>query len=168
MYMSLDAEFLVHGVGRIFAHEGGHALVATLETISCRGIAYDRDDRQICTLTDLPLRAEEYSLKHYFYLAAGVAAERIVCVKEDELEGGESDKRFFENIGAPKFEKTVERVQEILAKRKRTIEYFVSALKNRAKGIECKFDCLPEIVSKGKRYVILLSEQEVKDAVENH
>ncbi len=75
---------------------------------------------------------------------------------------------FFKTAGAPEFDRTVEKAQEILAKRTKTIRYLVSVLKTKAKGIECKLGCLDEIVFKGNRCAILLSEQELKDAVENH
>jgi hypothetical protein len=163
--MSFDAELLIHGFGRIFAHECGHALVATLKNIPYKGIAYERDNPRFCTLTVLPVHKEAYSDKHYLYLAAGVAAERIVGVN-DSQEGGDDDKKYFKSIEA--FEQTVQKAQELLSSRRATIEYIVSILKTKAKEINCKLDCLENFTCNGRRYAMLLSEQQLKGIIEKH
>jgi hypothetical protein len=165
--MKFDATLLTNDLGRMFAHESGHAIMATLKEIPYRGIAYDKDDPRFCTLTNITVQPSEHTQDHYLYFAAGVAAERIVCALVEQQEGGEHDKKFFENVGAPQFDSVVEQAQEILSKRKSTIEHVVSNLKTRVKSIKFDFDCLEEIVVGGKRYAILFQGQELKSAIES-
>ena len=167
LMISFDADILINS-GRIFAHEGGHVIIATVKDIKYGGIGYNKDVPGFSTLARLPCPPDVFSLNHYLFLAAGVAAERTYCERNDEAEGGDDDKEYFNQPNAPDFETTVEAAREILSIRKTTIGYIVSILKTKLKEINCDFDRLPEINIKGAQYALVLTETEVKDTVANH
>ena len=165
--MSFDANLLISS-SRIFAHESGHAIIATLEAIEYRGIACNKDEPQFSTLACLPRPPEELSERDYSFLAAGVAAERIYCERRHEDEGGDDDRAYFNQPNAPDFETTVAAVCKILSARKATIGFIVSALKTKLKEVNFDCDRLPEIHVDGTRYALVLTDTELRDAVANH
>ncbi len=164
--MTFDATLLMN-LGRLFAHESGHTIMATLKQIPYRGIAYNKDAELFCTLTHITVKPSEHTQDHYLYFASGVAAERILFGQDEEFEGGKDDRKFFENVGAPDFESTVSQAEAILFTRKNTIEHLVAVLKATVKRIGFNFDCLEEIIVDANKCAILSSERELKAAIES-
>jgi hypothetical protein len=164
--MTFDATLLMN-LGRVFAHESGHAIMATLKQIPYCGIAYNKDEQLFCTLTHITVVPTQHTPDHYLYFAAGVAAERMLFAQDEESEGGKDDRKFFESVCAPDFEITVTQAQAILSARKNTIEYLVARLKATVKGIRFDFDPLEEVVVDGRKCAILLSERDLKSAIDS-
>jgi len=164
--MTFDATLLMN-LDRMFAHESGHAIMATLKQIPYCGIAYNKDEQQFCTLTHITVVPTEHTEDHYLYFAAGVSAERILCARDEESEGGVDDRKFFKSVAAPDFEITVAQAQAILFGWKNRIEHLVARLKAIVKGIRFDFDSLEEVVVDGKKCAILLSERELKSAIDS-
>jgi hypothetical protein len=66
-----DAELLERNWGRALVHESGHAIMAVLEGIECRGICYNKTLNKFCAVTMLPPDSQ-YNKKHYLFLTASL------------------------------------------------------------------------------------------------
>jgi hypothetical protein len=153
--------------GRAFVHESGHAIMAILHGIPCHGICceFQNDGVKFCALADLPIPSL-YTKGHYLFLTAGSAAEQIVYGNRDE-DAAKSDVRDFANAGAPPLQESIDAAHSILSSKTRQLKRLVSKLK--AKMRQANFDVgnLPEVGMNGsvKRYGVLLSKQELEDAL---
>ena len=152
--------------GRVFAHESGHALMAVLQGIACRGIYFDRTEAKFCAVPVMP-EPSGYSREHYLILTSGSAAEIIIYGDMDE-EGATSDRVVFQNTGAPSLQETVDEAQRILTDKKRQLKRLVSMLKAKCREVNLNLGDLPETVVDGSthKFVTLIPKEELEDAVQ--
>jgi hypothetical protein len=151
--------------GRALVHESGHALMAVLEDIPCRGIHFDKTDNKFCAITDLP-QVSEYSKKHYLFLTASSAAELVIYGNQDE-DGAKSDRLAFQNSGAPSIQDTLNEAHTLLQGNKRKLKRLVSKLKAKCRQADLNVANFPEISMDGSDHTfgVLLTKAELEDAV---
>jgi hypothetical protein len=144
-----------------FVHEGGHTLMAVLQQIKCEGIGYEMDKGQFCTLITPP--SGKPSEKDYLCLAAGAAAD---CLKYGSYDNDATanDRKLFEPSGAPSFDETVAKARTILSRNMLHHETLISKLKEKVKALDydLPLHVSPQVIS-GKRYFVLLSEEELEN-----
>lgn len=154
--------------GRALVHESGHALMATLQGISCRGVFYQRSERggKFCTLIP-PKRSTERIRQDYLFLAAGSAAENLIYKSHDEEAAG-ADKKDFDLPDSPVFDEAVEDASSILLVRRRHLKRLISMLKANVRQVDYNLDRLPEVGMDGsdQRYLRLLGKEELETAVQ--
>jgi hypothetical protein len=152
--------------GPAFAHESGHALMALLQGIPCRGIYFERgaDGGRFCALLADP--SDKQSNKDYLVSAAGVAAELLVYPNRNS-DGAEADRADFGSSGGPSFEEIVDQARLILSGEMVMLEKLISILKARVSSVDFDLSSLPEVRvnGDGNRYLTLLSEEELETAV---
>jgi hypothetical protein len=158
-------EVLEETWGRALVHESGHALMAVLEDIPCRGIHFDKTVKKFCAITDLP-RDSEYSKKHYLFLTASSAAELVIYGNQDE-DGAKSDRLAFQNTGAPSVQDTLNEAHTLLLGNKRKLKRLVSKLKAKCRQVDLNLANLPETNMDGSdhEFGVLLTKVELEDAV---
>jgi hypothetical protein len=102
----------------VSVHEAGHALMAVLQNMQCSGIFLIADENQFCTLvtSNNPLTKADY-----LQSAAGVAAESNFF-KTYSWEDTRSDRKIFEEPGAPPWDATVKEAQSILSSQRERIQ----------------------------------------------
>lgn len=154
--------------GPVFVHESGHALMAVLHKIECHGICFERGEGagRFCAVIP-PVSPEQRSKPDLLVLAAGVAAERFIYPKRESM-GANADRREFESSGsATDFNTAVQEAYEIISQEKRKLKRLVSMLKSKARAVDFNLGKLPEVGMDGsdKRYLILLSKEELESAV---
>jgi hypothetical protein len=151
--------------GRALVHESGHALMAALQEIPCRGIYYDKTARKFSVIADLPMESE-YTKKHYIFLTASSAAELVTYGNQDE-DAAKSDRLAFQKAGAPSIEDTLNEARTMLLENKRKLKRLVSKLKAKCREVDLNLGALPETEMDGSdhKFGILLSKQELEDAV---
>lgn len=153
--------------GPVLAHESGHALMAILYGIPCHGICFEKgvDGGRFCAL--LGQSHAEKSQRDYLVSAAGVAAELLIYPNRTS-EGAGADRADFDSSQAPSFEETVSRAQAILAREKSKLDRLITTLNARLSSVDFDRSRLPEVGMDGssKRYLILLSEDEVRGSLQ--
>jgi hypothetical protein len=153
--------------GRPFVHESGHALIAVLEGIPCHGICFEKGEGagKFCALL-AATPPDEKSKSNYLVSVAGAAAEMLVYGNHDEKAAG-TDRKDFDGANAPSPETTASEVSLILAGKRRQLKRLISMLKSKARAVDFDLTRLPERTMDGsdKRYLILLSKEEVESAV---
>ena len=94
-------------------HESGHAVMAVLQTIPCRGIFFERgiSGGRFCTIYALPPGDPSHS--DYRVAAAGFAAETLLLPNPD-VEGSKHDRVMFDRAGAPTFDATLSEAKQLL------------------------------------------------------
>ncbi len=154
--------------GPAFVHESGHALMAKIQGISCHGIYYEKGDSggKFCALAP-PKGASERTAGDYLFLAAGSAAEILIYGKYDEG-AAKADKIDFGSPGSPTFEQALQEALPIMRAKRRHLKRLVSRLRARVRGTDYDLGRLPEMGMDGsdRRYLMLLSEEELRDAVQ--
>jgi hypothetical protein len=153
--------------GRPFVHESGHALMAVLQGISCHGICFEKGeaDWKFCTLIPPPPNGEK-SKSDYMVSAAGAAAEQLIYGNHDQEAAG-ADRKDFDAPNSPALQAITAEVSGILLRKRRQLKRLVSMLKSKAREVDFDLTRLPERAMEGsdKRYLILLSKEEVESAV---
>jgi hypothetical protein len=98
--------------------------------------------------------------------AAGAAAEQLIYGSYDQEAAG-TDRKDFDTPNAPSPEATTAEASEILLGKRRQLKRLVSMLKSKARGVDFDLTRLRERAMDGsdKRYLILLSKEEVEAAV---
>ena len=151
----------------VLAHESGHALMAVLHGIPCHGICFEKgiDGGRFCAL--LGSSPAEKSHRDYLIFAAGVAAEMLIYPNRTS-DGAEADRADFDSIQAPSFEKTVSLAQAILTTERSKLDRLITTLNGRLSSVDFDLSRLPEVGMDGssKRYLILLSEEELKGSLQ--
>jgi hypothetical protein len=160
-----DEEKLEAHWGHALVHESGHALMAVLQEISYHAIAYDKTALNFCTLTELPPESE-YSEKHYFFRAAGSAAELVIYGHYDEVTA-KSDRLPFQNTGAPSVQDTLNEARTLLLGHETKVKQMVSQLKAKCLEVDLNMLVLRDvsIVGSDHKFGVLLTSEELKDAV---
>jgi hypothetical protein len=161
-----DTELLERNWGRGLVHESGHALMAVLENIDCRGICYNKTSNKFCAITMLPARPA-YEKKHYMFLAASSASENIIYGNYDE-DGARADKLAFEDAAAPLFQDTLDEAQAKVLCSKRQLELLVSKLKAKCLQANLNVEAFPEEIGMDgstDKFGVLMTKQELEDAV---
>src|ERR1700692_2292497 len=97
---------------------------------------------------------------------AGAAAEMLIYGNHDEHAAG-TDRKDFDAANAPSQETTASEVSLILAGKRRQLKRLISMLKATARSVDFDLTRLTERTMDGsdKRYLILLSKEEVESAV---
>jgi hypothetical protein len=153
--------------GRPFVHESGHALIAVVQGIPCHGICFEKGEGagKFCALL-APTLPDEKSKNNYMVSVAGAAAELLMYGNHDEQAAG-TDRKDFDTPNAPSPETTASEVSLILAGKRRQLKRLISMLKSKARALDFDLTRLPEKTMDGsdKRYLILLSKEEVESAV---
>jgi hypothetical protein len=157
--------------GNAFVHESGHALVAVLKNIPCHGIYYEflADGGKFCALANLPEQHADLSADHYIFLGSGSAAEQLIYGKDKQDEStARGDKSYFTEPTAPSFDQSVSDALAILTAHKRHVKRLVSKLKARMREADYDVGRLPVLDMQGstRKYAVLLSKQELEDAVQ--
>jgi hypothetical protein len=140
--------------------------MAVLQAIPCNGICYEYQGEagKFCTLVDLPVPAE-YSKRHYLFLTASSAAERVIYGKEDE-DPAKSDRVSFANPGAPPLGECIKEAQAIFSRKKPQIKGMVAQIKAKMRQADYDIGLLPKKTLNDKTYAVLLSKEEI-EAVAN-
>jgi hypothetical protein len=146
-------------------HESGHALMAVLQGVMCRGICFDRDEEKFCTLGPPPRPFEQWSREDYLFSAAGVAAEKVIYGRDHDSGGAGGDRKDFESLNAPPFELTVSEAYEILSGEDMRLKRLTSRLMARVKGLGFNFSSLPTAEANGKQLPVLLNSEELGGSV---
>jgi hypothetical protein len=151
--------------GRPFVHESGHALMAILQEIPCYGICYEKGSGKFCCSFP-PRLSGELAKKDYMVSVAGTAAERVVYGNNDS-DAAAADRRDFDTPDSPSPDKTTNEACGILSGKKRHLKRLISMLKAKVRQVDFDLGRLPEKGMEGseKRYLILLSKEELESAV---
>lgn len=160
-----DEELLEENWGRALVHESGHALMAVLEDIHCRGVFYDKTVNRFCAITDLPPESE-YSTKHYLFLTASSAAELVIYGTQDE-EGAKSDRLPFQNVGAPSLQDTLTQAHTVMLRNESKLNRLISELKGKCLQVDLNLGALPVVGMDGSdhKFAVLLPKDKLEDAV---
>jgi hypothetical protein len=151
--------------GHPFVHESGHALMAILQEIPCYGICYERDNEKFCSIIP-PNPSGERAKKDYLVSAAGIAAELLIYGYNDSDAAG-ADRRDFDTPDSPSPEEMINEARGILSGNKRHLKRLISMLKAKVRQVDFDLGRLPQTEMEGseKRYLILLSKEELEAAV---
>lgn len=162
LHLCLECE---SSLEQALVHESGHALMALLQGITCRGICFDRDQQKFCTLGPPPKAIEQWSREDYLFSAAGVAAEKVIYGSDHDSGGAGADRKDFQSLTAPPFERTVGQAYEILSGEETKLRTLTSMLIAKVKGLGFNYSSLPTTDTDGKRLPVLLNKDELEAAV---
>jgi hypothetical protein len=149
-------------------HESGHAIMAVLKGILCRGIFHNKTVNKFCAITDLPPESA-YSKQHYLFLTASSAAELVTYGDQNE-DGAKSDRLAFNNASAPSLQATLTEAHTELAEHKRKLKQLVSKLKAKCLQVDLNLAKLPETGMEGSdhKFAVLLTKEELEAAILRH
>jgi hypothetical protein len=149
----------------VFVHESGHALVAALLSIPCDGISYQKDFDGGRFCAEFPGgHSAAVSKEECLVSAAGAAAELLVH-PDRESEGAAIDREDFNESSALSFDEAMTEAHALLLKQKRKLRRLVSILKQRVRGVDFDLARLPEKQLDGKLYGVLLSKEDLHEAL---
>jgi hypothetical protein len=154
---------------RVAVHESGHAIMAVIQEIPCRGIFFEYEPSEVgidgeitrgrfCT----PLgNNPPWKKGDYLQSAAGSGAERL-CFREYNRDASTDDRKMFNSPAAPDWEATVDEAEVILAKTDKVLRM--------AEAIILKHQRIPMTLwpdrgmgNKSTRFKQILSEEEVHE-----
>jgi hypothetical protein len=145
--------------------------MAVLKNIPCHGVYYRflNEKGKFCALANLPDKDADLIAEHYIFLGSGSAAEQLIYGKDNQdKDTANADKSHFTESSAMSFEQSVGDALVILTARKRHVKRLVSKLKARMRAANYDIGQLPILDMQGStdKYAMLLSKQELEDAVQ--
>ena len=159
--MSWDEEIEAK-LGPVFSHEGGHALMALIQSVPCEGIYFERESERFCAL--FPPSAGGRTEVDYLVSAAGVAAELLNCPDRNSVGDG-ADRAEFDFPSAPSFDEAVEEACVILSRNRETLDHLVLILWAKVRSVDFDLGQLQEKRIGEMRYRVLLSQEELEAVV---
>ena len=117
---------------RVADHESGHAVMAVIQRIPCKGIFFQYQPGpgglilggKFCTIVN---HSQPWHHPDYLQAAAGAASEKLFLGGYDP-KGSEDDRANFSNTEAPSWDDTVEEAKTILEGKKQKIELMAQVI----------------------------------------
>jgi hypothetical protein len=153
---------------RVAIHESGHAVMAVIQGIPCRGVFFAYEPSEVGVAGDVrggrfctPVgNSPPWKKSDYLQATAGAAAEKLFF-KGYNRRASLNDREMFSSAGAPEWDATVDEAKMILAKNSEIISKMATTIIYKHQNIPMKLWPDRGMSGKSTRFKQILSEEEV-------